>query len=114
MLQKESYMKNYFEKESELILDTIPENYDQITCWLGEKEVKFKDKKNPVVKDHCHLTGKIRGLAHNKCNLNTRKAHTSFVPILFHNFSGYDCHLLFVKLVNIATTKTLKQMKMIS
>ena len=91
MLEIEGYMKNYFKKESEIILDTIPENYDQINCWLGEKEVKLKDvKENPVVKDHCHLIGKSRGPAHNKFNLNTRKAHTSFVPILFHNFSRYQ------------------------
>ena len=91
MLEKEGYMKNYFEKESEIILDTIPENNDQIILWFGEKEVKLKDvEENPVVKDHCHLTGKFRGLAHSNCNLNTRKAHTSFVPILFHNFPRYQ------------------------
>ena len=50
----------------------------------------------------------LTGLAHNNCNLNTRKAHTSFVPILFHNFSGYDCHLIFEKLVNMATKKNIK------
>ena len=77
-----------------------------IKLLVGEKEFKPKDvEENPIVKDHCHLTGKFRGLAHNKCNLNARKAHTSFVPILFHNFSGYDCHLIFEKLVNMATRK---------
>ena len=65
-------------------------------------------KENPVVRDHCHLTGGFRGLAHNNCNLNTRKAHTSFVPILFQKFSGYDCHLIFEKLVNMATEKNIK------
>ncbi|XP_059217627.1 uncharacterized protein LOC131994766 [Stomoxys calcitrans] len=46
------------------------------------------------VRDHCHITGKYRGPAHNKCNLE----HTvpTFIPIFFHNFSAYDCHL-FVK-----------------
>ena len=109
-LEIESYMKNYFKNELEIILDRIPENYDQITCWLCEKEFKPKDlEKNPVVKDHCHLTGRFRGLAYNSCNPNTRKARTSFVPILFHNFSGYDCHLVFEKLVEMATEKkTLK------
>ena len=65
-------------------------------------------KENSIVKDHCHLTGKFRGLAHNNCNLNTRKAYTSFVPILFLNFSGYDCHLIFEKLVNMASEKGIK------
>ena len=109
MLEIESYMKTYFKNELEINFDTIPENYDQTTCWLCEKEFKPKDlKENPIVKDYCHLTGKFRGLAHNNCNLNTRKAHTSFVPILFHAFSGYGCHLIFEKLVNMATKKTLK------
>ena len=106
MLEIESYMKNYFKNEIEINLDTVPENCDQSSCWLCEKEFKLKDmKENPVVKDHCHLTGIFRGLAHNNCNLNTRKARTSFVPILFHKFSVYDCHLIFEKIVNMATPK---------
>ena len=109
MLEIEGYMKNYFKNELEINLDTIPENYDQTTCWLCEKEFNLKDiKEKPVVKDHCHLTSKFRGLAHNNCNLNTRKAHISFVRILFHNFSRYDCHLIFEKLVNMATKKDIK------
>ena len=115
MLEIEGHMKNYFKSELEIILDTMPENYDQTTCWLYEKEFNLKDiKENPIAKGHCHLTGRFRGVPHNNCNLNTRKIHTSFVPILFHNFSGYDCHLIFEKLVNMATKKTLKLMRMIS
>ena len=91
-------MKN----ELEINLETIPTNYDQTTGWLCEKEFRPKDKKeNPIVKNHCQLTGRFRGLAHNNCNLNTRKGHSSFVPKLFHNFSGYDCRLIFGKLINI-------------
>ena len=109
MLEIEAYMKDYFKNELEINLDTIPKNLDQTTCWLCEKEFKLKDvKENPIVKDHCHLLGKFRGLAHNNCNLNARKAHTSFVPILFHNFSGYDCHLIFENLVNMATKRNIK------
>ena len=110
MLEIESYMKTYFKNELEINLDTIRENFDQSTCWLcKKKEFKPKDvKENPIARDHCHLTGRFRGLAHNSCNLNTRKAHTSFVPILFHNFSGYDCHLIFEKLVNMAAAKNIK------
>ena len=106
MLEIEGYMKLYFKNELEINLDTIPKKFDQTTCWLFENEFKLKnEKENPFVKDHCPLTGKFRGLAHNVCNLNTRKALTSFVPILFYNFSAYDCHLIFEKLVNIATKK---------
>ena len=106
MLETEGYMEIYFENEIENFFHTIPKNYHQSSCWLCEKEFKLKDvNENPIVKHHCHLTGRFRGLAHNSCNLKTRKAHTSFVPFLFHNFSGYDCHLFFEKLVNMATKK---------
>ena len=109
MLEIESYMKIYFKNELEINLDTIPENFDQSTFWLCEKEFKLEDlKKNLVVKDHCLLTGKFRGLAHNNCTLNTRKALSSFVPILSHIFSGYDCHLIFEKFVIMATKKNIK------
>ena len=110
MLEIESYMKTYFKNELEINLDTIPEIFDQTTCLLCEKKFRPKDmKENPIVKDHCHLTDKFRGLAHNNINLTTRKAHTSFVPIIFHNFSGYDCHLIFEKLNNMATKKKIKK-----
>ena len=56
-----------------------------------EKEFKEAEKK---VRDHCHFTGKYRGAAHNKCNLQFKKP--KFTPVIFHNLSGYDMHL-FVK-----------------
>ena len=53
-------------------------------------------KKEKVIKcrDHCHITGKYRGAACDKCNL--RMKAPKFVPVLFHNLEGYDSHL-FVK-----------------
>ena len=51
MLEIEDYMKTFFKNELEINLDTISENYDQITCWLCEKNFRPKDKKeNPIVK----------------------------------------------------------------
>ena len=35
----------------------------------------MKTKKIPNVEKHCHLTGKSRGLAQKKCNLNTQKKY---------------------------------------
>ena len=37
-----------------------------INCHICGKECEEDDR----VRDHCHLTGKFRGLAHKKCNLN--------------------------------------------
>ena len=46
------------------------------------------------VKDHCHITGKYRGAAHNACNLKLRLNPKTPVPVVFHNLQGYDGHLL--------------------
>lgn len=58
-------------------------------CWICGNSLG-KDK----VRDHCHYTGHYRGAAHNQCNLSYRKP--KFIPVLFHNLSGYDSHL-FIK-----------------
>ena len=59
-------------------------------CWICRKE--FGESKKQ--RDHCHFTGKYRGAAHVKCNLQFKKP--KFTPVIFHNLSGYDAHL-FVK-----------------
>ncbi|KAK3750211.1 hypothetical protein RRG08_004434 [Elysia crispata] len=47
------------------------------------------------VKDHCHITGRYRGAAHNACNLKLRLSpKTTTIPVVFHNLRGYDSHLL--------------------
>ena len=45
----------------------------------------------PKVRDHCHYTGLYRGHAHSLCNL--RYKIPSYIPVVFHNLSGYDAHL---------------------
>ena len=55
-------------------------------CWICGEELG-----NDRVRDHCHYTGRYRGAAHNKCNLNYSKPKS--VPVFFHNLSGYDSHL---------------------
>ena len=72
------------------------EEFDGATeCWICGGELGL-DR----VRDHCHLTGIYRGAAHNKCNLQYRKP--KFIPVVFHNLSGYDSHL-FIK--NIGVTE---------
>ena len=53
----------------------------------------FKED-NPKMRDHCHYTGRYRGPTHTKCNLQYKIP--SYIPIMFHNLSGYDAHL-FIK-----------------
>ncbi|XP_049887050.1 uncharacterized protein LOC126381638 [Pectinophora gossypiella] len=55
-------------------------------CYLCNK-LLFEDK----VRDHCHLTGRYRGPAHSYCNIQFKLP--KFLPVFFHNLSGYDSHL---------------------
>ena len=55
---------------------------------------KSFNAENPKVRDHCHYTGSYRGPAHMKCNLQYKIP--CYIPIVFHNLSGYDAHL-FIK-----------------
>ena len=64
-------------------------------CRFCEKNIDC-DK----VRDHCHLTGKYRGPAHSKCNINVTQDQSNFIPFVFHNFRNYDCHMFFKKLVD--------------
>ena len=47
---------------------------------------------NLKVRDHCHITGKYRGAAHNNCNRSFRL--TEKIPVIFHNLRGYDSHFI--------------------
>ena len=63
-------------------------------CRFCEKNIESGE-----VRDHCHLTGKYRGPAHNTCNINVKQKDSNFIPFAFHNFSNYDCHMFFKRLV---------------
>ena len=43
------------------------------------------------VRDHCHYTGLYRGPAHSLCDL--RYKIPSYIPVVFHNLSGYHANL---------------------
>ena len=54
-------------------------------CWICQKFINNNKQK---VRDHCHITGKFSGAAHESCNLNYEL--TKKVPVIFHNLRGYD------------------------
>ena len=82
-----------FGKPKEMIMTEESEhNYLNATeCHICNKKLEGE-----VVRDHCHITGKYRGAAHKNCNLNYKLP--KFIPVLFHNLSGYDSHLFIKKL----------------
>ena len=54
---------------------------------MDKDDENWKNKRK--VKDHCHYTGKCRGAAHSKCNLNYKVLKG--IPIIIHNASD-DTH----------------------
>lgn len=85
------YLNNILPKE------VNPQRESEVACEkicsiCGDEFKSFE----PWVVDHCHLTMKIRGKAHNKCNLAYRTPR--FVPVFFHNGSKYDTHLVIMEL----------------
>ena len=74
-------------------------------CWICQK--RYKVDENPV-RDHCHITGKYRGSAHNTCNLRLQiSAERIKIPVVFHNLKGYDSHFIIEKLGDIMEEKPL-------
>ena len=100
---KESVTKIINRKEKEMIPVTHEENNfynEQEVCYIcKEKFCMDKNDKNYInkkkVKDHCHYTGRFRGAAHSKCNLNYKVLKE--IPIIIHNAS-YDAHFILEQL----------------
>ena len=63
-----------------------------------------KDIESEKVRDHCHLTGKYT-IAHNAFNTNVKQKDSNFIPLAFHSFSNYDCHMFFKRLVDLKIDK---------
>ena len=62
-------------------------------CCICKKIISNDEDK---VTDHCHVTGKFRGAAHESCNLDFQL--TKKIPVIFHNLRSYDSHLIFYEL----------------
>ena len=73
---------------------------EQETCYIcKQKFCMDKDDENyknrKKFKEHWYYTGKFRGAAHGKCNLNYKVLKD--IPIIIHNAS-YDTHFIINKL----------------
>ena len=93
MLEEVEYCKQTYKNHFNQLMKLTKideENFRlALVCHICNKEFKENDKK---VRDHCHISGKFRGAAHNICNRNFRL--TEKIPVIFHNLKGYDSHLI--------------------
>ena len=98
VIKLENKMAFYFKNTNKVINMTKKDEKDyrnNNVCRFCEKN--FVPAK---VRDHSHLTYKYRGPAHSKCKINVTQDKNNFIPFVFHNFSKYDRHMFFEKLVD--------------
>ena len=78
-------------------------------CNICNKKYSIKDVR---VRDHCHITGKCRGSAHQECNLKLKiKPEDIKIPIIFHNLHRYDSHFIMQRIDEIANKYKYKNKK---
>ncbi|XP_024871338.1 uncharacterized protein LOC112454272, partial [Temnothorax curvispinosus] len=81
---------------AELTLDETRNFWSATSCHICERPFKSEDGQR--VRNHCHLTGRYRGPAHPRCNLNYRDSYV--IPVFFHSLSGYDAHFIIKDIAN--------------
>ena len=76
-----------------LISPTEQRAFDNATHCPKCKTAFTTEGKHFKVRDHCHITGKYRGPLCHICNGRLRLKRR-ILPVVFHNFKGYDGHLI--------------------
>ena len=113
MLEEVKYckktMKKCFNKPSKMTNDDVDKFEKATKCHICDKEYTEKDIR---VRDHCHITGKYRGSAHQECNLQLRINPDEIkIPVIFHNLRGYDSHFIMQEIGAIVKNHTYKNKK---
>ena len=118
MLEEVKYckkvMKTFFNKPLKMTKEDEEEFEKAKECHICDKKYTEKDIR---VRDHCHITGKYRGSAHQDCNLKLRiNPEEIKIPVIFHNLRGYDSHFIMQEIgaivKNNTYTKNGKEIKM--
>ena len=86
-------MKKHFNKNLIITKEEEDQYQSSNTCWICKKLIADDNEK---VRDHCHVTGKFRGVVHWSCNINLQLIKK--VPVIFHNLKGCESHLSFREL----------------
>ena len=107
-------MKKHFNKPLRMTKENEQEFEKAKECHICDKKYTEKDIR---VRDHCHITGKYRGSAHQECNLKLRINPKEIkIPVIFHNLRGYDSHFIMQEIgaivKNNTYTKNEKEIKM--
>ena len=92
MIKQSKYCGKVEKKNNKNILMTEESNEDfknSTKCWSCDNDYVDHYVK---VRDHCHVIGKFRGLAHRDGNISLRLNHK--VSMVFPNLKFYDSHLI--------------------
>ena len=91
-----------------LVLSPLEQHVFDIATHCPKCNVEFKmEGKERKVRDHCHITGKYRGPLCCTCN-NRLRLKRRTLPVVFHNFKGYDSHLICKQAIGLMSGWTLK------
>ncbi|KAL9979619.1 hypothetical protein ACROYT_G017302 [Oculina patagonica] len=102
-------MKKHFNKPLRMTKDDEEEFQQANVCHICDKAYTNDDIR---VRDHCHITGKYRGSAHQECNLKLRIEPDKIkIPVIFHNLKGYDSHFIMQEIGAIVKNHTYKNKK---
>ena len=102
-------MRRNFNKPLKMTKDDEEEFQKAKECHICNKKYTDKDVR---VRDHCHITGKYRGSAHQDCNLKLRLNPEKIkIPVIFHNLRGYDSHFIMQQIGEITKKHTYKNNK---
>ena len=99
-----SKMKKCFNKPLKMTKENETDFQKAIKCHICDIKYTNKDIR---VRDHCHITGKFRGSAHQDCNLKLKINPDNIkIPVIFHNLRGYDSHFIMQQIGKIAKEHT--------
>ena len=98
-------IKNKFTKPLKMTDDDEQHFKNAKVYHICEKEYSANDKR---VRDHCHITGKYCGSAHESCNLNFIFKLKDKIPVIFHNLRGYESHLIMQQIGDVVKKNTFK------
>ena len=108
MLEEVEYckkmVKRHFNKNLKSTNDDLRNFNESSECYICK--VKYVKGEKPIM-DHCRITGKYMGSAHDACCSKLRMNPDKIrVPVIFHNLRGYNSHLIMQQIGKIAKDKS--------